>query len=82
MCLTVSEKRVTHNTPKDAIQPTGSAEEPRRACGLFSFCLRLCVAIVSTVDTVRHISRKVPYFCLTERKNSDSKVNEQIQKAR
>lgn len=82
MCLTVSGKRATHNTSKDAIQPTGSEEEPRRACGLLSFCLRLCVAIVSTVDTVRHNCRKVPYLCLTKRKNSDSKVNEQTQKAR
>lgn len=82
MCLTVSGKRATHNTSKDAIQPTGSAEEPRRACGLFPFCLLFWAAQVSTVDTVRHISRKVPYLCLTERKNSDSKVNEQTQKAR
>lgn len=77
MCLTVSGKRATHNTSKDAIQPTGSAEEPRRACGLFSFYLLFWAAQVSTVDTVRHISRKVPYLCLTGRKNSDSKVNEQ-----
>ena len=65
MCLTVSEKRATHNMPKDAIQPTGSAEEPRRACGLFPFCLLFWAAQVSTVDTIRHISRKVPYLCLT-----------------
>ena len=82
MCLTVSEKRVTHNTPKDAKQPTGSAEEPRRACGLFPFCLLFWAAQVSTVDTVRHISRKVPYLCLTERKNADTKMNDQEQKVR
>nr|DAZ38558.1 MAG TPA: hypothetical protein [Caudoviricetes sp.] len=37
---------------------------------------------MSTVDTVRHISRKVPYLCLIDRKNADTKVNEQAQKAR
>ena len=82
MCLTVSGKRVTHNTSKDAIQPTGSAEEPRWACGLFPFCLLFWAAQVSTVDTVRHISRKVPYLCLTERKNADTKMNDQEQKVR
>ena len=82
MCLTVSGKRATHNTSKDAIQPTGSKGKPRRACGLFPFCLLFWAAQVSTVDTVRHISRKVPYLCLTERKNADIKMNDQEQKAR
>nr|DAI64623.1 MAG TPA: hypothetical protein [Caudoviricetes sp.] len=42
----------------------------------------LWAAQVSTVDTVRHISRKVPYLCLTERKNADTKMNDQEQKVR
>nr|DAI87858.1 MAG TPA: hypothetical protein [Caudoviricetes sp.] len=37
---------------------------------------------MSTVDTVRHNRRKVPYFCLIDRKSADTKVNEQAQKAR
>ena len=82
MCLTVSGKRATHNTPKDAIQPTGSAEEPHRACGLFPFCLLFWAAQVSTVDTVRHISRKVPYLCLIDRKSANTKVNKRTQKVR
>ena len=64
-------------TPKDAIQPTGGTGEPRRARGLFPFCLLFWAAQVSTVDTVRHISRKVPYLCLIDRKNSDSRTNEE-----
>ena len=69
-------------TPKDAIQPTGSAEEPRRAWGLFPFCLLFWAVQVSTVDTVRHNCRKVPYLCLIDRKSANTKVNERAQKAR